>query len=155
MPLYQIPRCYRPKDFSVGKLVSSYEACLVRQRTFCVAHPEIKNCGSGQPTGKPYYKVADDEIDPTKRCKITKDGSYLCLQDPIRLVLPETPAAEPVPTPSGSPGASPNGTPGSTALPGINTGGPRSVDVPVDDSGATGTKISPQVPPRSTTPQGN
>jgi hypothetical protein len=149
-PLYDIPKCYRPKDFSVGKLVSSYEACLARQKSYCLGHTEIKNCGSFQSTGKPYYKVAADEIDPTKRCRITKDGSYVCLQDPIKLVLPEEPHAEPV----ASPIASPNGSPTGSPQPGIDTGAPRSVEVPVDDS-STGTRSSPGGLPRSNLPKGN
>jgi hypothetical protein len=92
-----MPRCVRPKDFSMGKFVATYEACLGRQSKFCNTHKESKECASLlQRPAHPYFKVTVDDIDPTKRCKILRDGSYRCLQDPVRLITPtQTPAGAP------------------------------------------------------------
>jgi hypothetical protein len=104
-PVEKMPICVRPTDFSNGKFVASYEACMKRQETFCEIHKENKECLAIPQTGKPYYKTTTDNIDPSKRCKIEKDDSYKCLQDPIRIVVAEE--AKTIPsvstTPSGSP----------------------------------------------------
>ncbi|CAM6000334.1 unnamed protein product [Sphagnum balticum] len=134
----KMPTCVRPADFSMGKFVASYEACLNRQKKFCDSHKESKECAAlPQKSGHPYFKVTVDDIDPTKRCKILPDGSYRCLQDPVRFIAPinnppasgggpqvaSTPSTSTVPleenpggtadqstSPAPSPGASPQAT---------------------------------------------
>jgi len=124
----QMPKCVRPTDFSNGKFVASYEACLNRQENFCETHREDPACLEKPKTGKPYYKTTTDEIDPSIRCKIEKDDSYKCLQDPIRIIVaddqkpsPAAPATTnstaPAPTPKSS-GAPPDeGAPGDEKTP--------------------------------------
>jgi hypothetical protein len=108
-PKEPMPKCVRPMDFANGKFVSSYEACLKRQENFCSSHKENKECLALPPiTVKPYFKITTDDIDPSKRCKIEKDDSYKCLQDPIRIIVAEEPKAVPV-----APATTPSGTPAS------------------------------------------
>ncbi len=113
-PKEPLPKCVRPTDFANGKFVASYEACLKRQETFCDTHKENKDCLALPPiTGKPYFKTTTDDIDPSKRCKIEKDDSYKCLQDPIRIIVAEEAKpnpATPATTPSGTPGEDTPGT---------------------------------------------
>jgi hypothetical protein len=137
-PAETLPRCVRPRDFSNGKFVASYEACLKRQDAFCNAHKESKVClNRNVPQGKPYFKTTVDDIDPSKRCQILKDGSYQCLQDPVRFMAPITQAnAPPIPV---------QGAPSPVVTP--TTSGPTSADVPVEDKGTGGDETLPQGAP--------
>src|SRR5271154_1270279 len=116
--LEKMPTCVSPKDFSMGKFVGTYEACLNRQAKFCVAHKESKECAAlPEKPPHPYFKVTVDDIDPTKRCKILEDGSYRCLQDPIRFMTP----------------TNNQGAPGSGSGPQVGST-PSTVTVPLEDS---------------------
>lgn len=124
----KMPKCVRPTDFANGKFVASYEACLKRQETFCETYKENKECLALPPiSGKPYFKTTTDDIDPSKRCKIEKDDSYKCLQDPIRIIVAEEAKPNPI-----SPIA--NATPSGTAVPDLKV-----LAVPTEDGTTTGT----------------
>jgi hypothetical protein len=140
--LEKMPTCVRPIDFSNGKFVASYAGCLKRQDEFCQKHKENKTCDARPVNpGKPYFKTTVDDIEPRERCKVNKDGSYKCLQDPIRIIPP--PTAEAPTIAGGAPAA--GGTPGAPA--GTPSGGPTTITVPVEEGGAEPGAMPPVVRP--------
>ena len=135
-PADSLPHCVRPVDFANGKFVASYEACLKRQASFCLAHKINKEClNLPVDAGKPYFKITVDDIDPKKSCKVQKDGSYACIQDPVRFMAPITQTNSPKVEPAGTPGATPSGS------------GPKAIDVPVEENGSGGETTAPQGAP--------
>jgi hypothetical protein len=120
-----MPRCPRPRDFSQGRPVSDYEACMKRQRTYCADHDGDQDCAQIKPPQAFDPHSRSDQADPSKRCSVQKDGSYVCLQDPLRFTgnneeeeAPGTPASSPttsdVPLENANPAA-----PGTGAGPGV------------------------------------
>src|SRR5947209_5193436 len=92
-PAAAAPRCVRPTDFSVGKAVTSYEDCLKRREKFCLSHEKLKECQNDTAAQKLNKKrivfTNPRDVNPEERCSIQRDGSYHCIQDPIRFNRPD------------------------------------------------------------------
>jgi hypothetical protein len=80
--------CFRPQDMSNQKAVELYVSCRKKLEVICEKTPKNLDCGSLK---KPVdlqrrFPPNVDDIDPQARCTVYRDGSYRCLQDPIRFV---------------------------------------------------------------------
>lgn len=113
--------CFRPQDLSNYKAIRSYEACMNKKEAHCERreHAKENQC-------LPHPQLADylkrfpsnpEDIIPSERCTIYKDGWYRCLQDPIRFVVKEE-HKEPAPFPS-QPSENPDGSITNPAITGI------------------------------------
>lgn len=71
------PLCFRPQDMSNSKAVKQYLDC------------RKKNEGAKPLDYLVKFPANTDDINPQERCTIYRDGSYKCLQDPVRFVVKE------------------------------------------------------------------
>jgi hypothetical protein len=114
-PAEQIPICPRPADMSVTKAVAEYHSCLDKKKKACRTkekHPEcVKLKVASEPP--PRFPENPEDINPAERCSIFKDGSYKCVQNPVRFIAKEKPPVFVPPASSPAPGipTSPGGAP--------------------------------------------
>ncbi len=98
--------CPRPKDMSVSKAVVNYSACLAKKRDYCERNQKLKECQSFLASQKSVDFSNKGNL-PSERCAIQRDGSYKCVQNPLRFVLKDSPnvsapATSATPEPSAS-----------------------------------------------------
>jgi len=92
-----IETCNRPHDFSQTNAVKNYENCLSQQYSYCQQHSDSATCKKFLATWrKTESPMSVRQEDLPKRCSILHDGSYRCVQKPLRLLPPEP---EPIFTP--------------------------------------------------------
>ena len=90
--------CFRPQDMSNSKAVKLYEACREKHE---------------MPKPVDYltrFPPNVENINPNERCTIFKDGSYKCVQDPIRFVVKEKVREDSMPAPLSTPDSAGEGT---------------------------------------------
>lgn len=125
--------CFRPQDMSNSKAVQFFEECKNKNEKICEKNLTAKTCAAHK---KPVdflkrFPTNTNDINPNERCTVYKDGSYRCLQDPVRFIAKEKTIESPVATPSpvGEGGvdvptvipAAPLGGADKTALPGAGS----------------------------------
>ncbi len=110
-----IPECVRPKDMGNPTLVRGFMACQDKKAKLCrvPSNSALKACTPPRPVVDYRKRYPENIVDitPSERCRITKEGAYVCEQDPIRFIVKDEPKAAPPqpdtgikPVPAGSPG---------------------------------------------------
>lgn len=137
-----LPQCPRPADMSVSKAVSDYHSCLDKKKKLCSQRNKEKDpaCIKFRASSAPPVRFPDnpEDINPTERCTIYRDGSYRCVQNPVRFVTKDAPKAQSAPTVA----------PGGSAAPSAGSDG----TAPPDEGGAPATGTNPGSPPSPAPP---
>jgi hypothetical protein len=100
--------CIRPQDMSNSKAVDYFMNCKKKIEGLCEKDAHLKYCATiKRPADyNARFPMNTVDIDPQQRCTVYRDGSYKCLQDPVRFIAKQrtndAPIAVPTPTPDES-----------------------------------------------------